>query len=351
MSNDQALDPVAAPPAQAQAPRFIGNKAFAHWERDVPRPGPGELLLGVRANAICGTDRHQWIEGAEIVPGHEAAGVVVAAGPGTTTPVGTPGVVFLMDYCGSCRSCRAGATNQCFAKRADMGFTHDGGYGPFELVHQSNFFAVPAELPLSDATLLLDVMGTTGHAIRRARLVVENVQSIAVSGAGPLGLGFVVMARLLLGPDVPVVVTDVQGGRLAMVEQLGGRPINTQVRSLPEGLRAHGLDMVDVSIDTAGRSTSRRALLEVTAKRGALVCVGHGEGLDLSISLDLIAPERAVLGSEYFRYDELADNLALLLGHRGELARIITHRLPIDRLAEAFDLFMSGQTGKVVVEQ
>jgi threonine dehydrogenase-like Zn-dependent dehydrogenase len=338
-------------PERARAPQFAGNKGIGVWERVVPRPGPGQLLLAVRANAVCGTDRHQWIEGSEIVPGHEAAGVVVAAGTATTIPIGTPGVVFLMDYCGICRSCRVGATNQCFAKRADMGLTHDGGYGQFELVHESNFFPVPMDLPLADATLLLDVMGTTGHAIRRARLVVEEIESIAVSGAGPLGLGFVVMARLLLGPDVPVVVSDVQQTRLAMVERLGGRPVNVQKRSLESGLRRQGLKSVDVTIDTAGRSESRRALLDATAKRGALVCVGHGEGLDLTISADLIAPERAVLGSEYFRYDELPGNLALLLAHRDELAPIITHRFPVDMLAEAFDLFMAGETGKVVIVQ
>jgi threonine dehydrogenase-like Zn-dependent dehydrogenase len=111
------------------------------------------------------------------------------------------------------------------------------------------------------------------------------------------------------------------------------------------------LKSVDVTIDTAGRSESRRALLDATAKRGALVCVGHGEGLDLAISADLIAPERAVLGSEYFRYDELPGNLALLLAHRDELAPIVTHRFPVDMLAEAFDLFMAGETGKVVIVQ
>jgi len=74
-----------------------------------------------------------------------------------------------MDYCGRCRSCRAGHTNQCLAKRNDMGFTADGGYGPFELVHESNFFPVPDDLPSPEATLLLDVMGTGGHALGASR--------------------------------------------------------------------------------------------------------------------------------------------------------------------------------------
>jgi threonine dehydrogenase-like Zn-dependent dehydrogenase len=338
-------------PDRAPAPRFTGRGQIDAWEREVPRPGPGELLLAIRANAICGSDRHQWDEGSDVVPGHEAAGVVIAAGDRTATPIGTPGVVFLMDFCGECRSCRAGATNQCFAKRADMGFTRDGGYGPFELIHESNFFPVPDDLPLAEATLLLDVMGTTGHAIDRARLLVPEIRSVAVSGAGPLGLGFTVVARLLLGPDVPVVIADVQPARLALVEDLGGRTVDLRRGSLAEGLRVHGLVDVDVAIDTAGRAVSRRALLDVSAKRGVVVCVGHGEGLDLTVSQDLIAPERGILGSEYFRFDEFPRNLALLLAHRDELTPIISHCFPVVELAHAFELFMSGATGKVVVEQ
>ena len=86
----------------------------------------------------------------------------MATGPDTTTAIGTPGVVFLMGFCGACRSCQRGATNQCLVKRADMGFTHDGGYGPYELIHENIFFPIDAGRPLSEATLLLDIMGTGG---------------------------------------------------------------------------------------------------------------------------------------------------------------------------------------------
>jgi threonine 3-dehydrogenase len=338
-------------PDSVTAPRFLGNARIGRWRREVPRPGPGELLISIRANAICGTDRQQYLNGSEVVPGHEAAGVVVAAGEATTMAIGTPGVVFLMDFCGDCRSCAAGATNQCLAKRADIGFTHDGGYGPYELVHETNFFAVPADVELAEATLLLDVMGTTGHALERALLVTPEVRAIAVAGAGPLGLGIVVMARYVLGASVPVVVADVQPARLALVRRLGGRPVDLGAQSHAEGLHANGIGEVDVAIDTAGKTTARRMLLDSVARRGALICVGHGESIELAVSPDLIAPERAVLGSEYFPFNDLPRNLDLLRAHRDEFTPIISARYPIAELATAFELFMSGVTGKVVVEQ
>ena len=92
----------------AAFPRFLGDGKIIFEERPVPSPQAGELLLRVRANAVCGTDRGQYFEGSAVTPGHEAAGVVVAVGPETSVSEGTRGVVFLMDYCGRCPSCRLG---------------------------------------------------------------------------------------------------------------------------------------------------------------------------------------------------------------------------------------------------
>jgi threonine dehydrogenase-like Zn-dependent dehydrogenase len=82
-----------------------------------------------------------------------------------------------------------------------------------------------------------------------------------------------------------------------------------------------------------------------------LVCIGHGQGLTLEVSPDLIATERAVMGSEYFRYNELAENLMLLRRHLEELRPIITHRFGVEDIQTAFELFFQGQTGKVIIEQ
>lgn len=338
-------------PATMTAPQFLGAGKIGAVEKPVLRPGPGQLLLQVTANALCGSERGQFYEGSPVTPGHEAAGVVVAAGPATHTAAGTPGVVFLMDFCGECRNCRLGMTNQCLAKRADMGFNQDGGYGPYELVHENVFFPVDADIPLTDATLLLDIMGTNGHAIRRARLVHPDPQSMVVTGAGPIGLGMAAMARLTFGTDFPVAVADVVPYRLHLAETLGALPIDLNRHSLADGLQRHGLVAVDLAMDTSGRQAARQACLGVLAKRGVLVCIGHGEGLSLTVSPDLIATERAVMGSEYFCFDELPANLALLRTQREYIKQIITHRFGVGEIEVAFRTFFGGETGKVVIEQ
>ena len=330
----------------AVAPRFLGGGQVIFEERRVPSPNEGELLLAVGANAICGTDRPQYFEGSAVTPGHEAAGVVVGRGRGTRVKEGTPGVVFLMDYCGDCRSCRLGFTNQCMAKRADMGFTHDGGYGPYELVHESNFFPIDDDIDLAEATMLLDVMGTSGHAIARAALIRPDIESVYIAGAGPIGLGLLVMCKLTFGPGLPVRVTDIAPWRLEYAASLGAQAVDA---SQTGALAA--LEPSDVAFDSTGKSSARQAALGLLSKRGVLVCVGHGETLHLGVTDDLISPERSVLGSEYFRYDELPRNLELLRSNRELLARVITHRFEVAEIVDAFETFLSGQSGKVVVTQ
>ena len=338
-------------PFNCRVPAFVGNKQIKFTEKAVPQAGPGQLLLQVHANALCGSERPQFFEGTTTTPGHEAAGTVVAVGPDTRTAVGTPGVVFLMDYCGQCRSCRLGFTNQCLQKRGDMGFNRDGGYGQYELVHESIFFPVPEEFSATEGTLLLDIMGTGGHAIERCQLMRPDIESLLVLGAGPIGLGVLMMAKIILGNHVKVYLTDIVPYRLKLAEQLGGLPINVSKVSIKDGLKAHGVDAADMAVDTSGKQVAREEGHRALAQRGSLICVGHGEGIALKISPDIIAPERSVVGSEYFRYDELPANLRRLKQHRAYLSQIITHRFGVDEIQKSFELFFGGETGKVIIEQ
>ncbi len=338
-------------PTTMRVPRFVGEGRITFVEQKVPIPGAGQLLLKVKANALCGSERGQFLNGSEVVPGHEAAGIVVAAGLATQVPIGTAGVIFLMDYCGSCRSCRLGFTNQCLQKRADMGFNRDGGYGPYELVSERIFFPVDPDIPLTEATMLLDVMGTSSHAIKRAQRVHGDIQSMVITGAGPVGLGVLAMARILLGDTLPILIGDIVPYRLELAAHLGGIPIDLKQQTLQDGVREYVSSGIDLAVDTSGKSMARQSCLEVLAKRGVLVCVGHGEGLTLTVSSDLIAPERTILGSEYFCFHEMPETLQQLRNHRSYLQQLITHRYPVDRLQEAFAVFFGGNTGKVVIEQ
>src|ERR1700722_12275410 len=318
-------------PSSCRVPFFAGNKEIKFVTKEVPDPETGQLLLRVRANALCGSERPQFFNGTPVTPGHEAAGTVVAAGPGTRMPVGTTGAVFLMDFCGECRSCRLGFTNQCLQKRGDMGFNRDGGYGQFELVHENIFFPVPDELTATEATLLLDIMGTGGHAVERCQMMRPDIESLLIVGAGPIGLGVLAMAKIILGRQLKVLIADVIPYRLKLAEDLGGQPVNVSKTPLSSGIQGGDLMRVDMAVDTSGKQSARQEAVNLLAPRGSLICVGHGEGIALQISPDIITPERSIVGSEYFRYDELPTNLRRLRQHHAYLNPIITHRRGVAR--------------------
>jgi threonine dehydrogenase-like Zn-dependent dehydrogenase len=98
-----------------------------------------------------------------------------------------------------------------------------------------------------------------------------DIERVLVYGAGPIGLGIVAMARLLLGDDVPVLATDLSPYRLSLAEQLGAIP--------DAAAGGDELGEVDVAFDATGHEEARRSALDSLGKRGVLVCVGQGHVL------------------------------------------------------------------------
>ena len=118
-------------------------------------------------------------------------------------------------------------------------------------------------------------------------------------------------------PRFPVYIFDVVDYRLELAEKLGGKPISVaNGKTLAEGLKGYGVKEADIAIDTKGKKVAREGSLHSLAQRGALILVGHGEDLNLMVSPDMIATERAVLGSEYFAYSELENNTTYLAQNR-----------------------------------
>ena len=239
-------------------------------------------------------------------------GVIVDKGKNAKFDIGMKGAVYLYDYCHKCRSCQLGLTNQCLHKNCDYGFNVDGAFCEYYLVNDYVFFPVDESVDVINATLLLDVMGTGGHATKRAQLVHKDIQSVLINGAGPIGLGLLAMSKLTFAKDLPVLINDVKSSRLPLAEKMGGLPIDLSKQSLEEGMEQHGIKNPDVAIDATGKAIARKNALQALAKRGVLVMVGNGEGLEFEQYPDMGGPERSILGSEYFSYNEMEANHELL---------------------------------------
>ena len=161
-------------------------------EREVPRPGPGELLLRIRACAVCRTDLHV-VDGElpkpklPLVPGHEIVGIVESIGMGVeAVPLGARmGVPWLGWTCGECVYCRAGRENLCVRARF-TGYDVDGGYAEYAIADQRFCFPIPEEYSDAEAAPLM-CAGLIGY------------RSLRMAGdAGRLGIyGFGAAAHII----------------------------------------------------------------------------------------------------------------------------------------------------------
>ena len=331
-----------------RAARFLGDGKVELEERPVPVLVAEEVLIKVHSCALCGTDRHAYHFGSEVTPGHEISGEVVDVGEGVPrTYVGRRGIVYLIDPCRVCYACKDGATNMCLRKRAMYGFTADGGYADYVRVRAGCFLQVDGALELDRATALLDLFGTSGHAFRRAGP--PPPRSAAVLGCGPIGLGAVAVAAALGIEEL--WATDVSPERLALARRLGASSADASRGDAYDRLRAHVPDGFDIVIEAAGLTVTQQQAIGITAPGGRVVFVAHNHSpLEVRTLEQLIQLERSLVGSEYFPMHEFDHNHAMLLSGELDPDPIITHRLPLDRITDAFEVFVSGVGGKVLVQ-
>ena len=151
--------------------------------------------------------------------------------------------------------------------------------------------------------------------------------------------------------DLPVLINDVKSSRLPLAKKMGGLPIDLSKHTLEEGMEEHGIKDLDVAIDATGKTIARKNALNALAKRGVLVMVGNGEGLDFEQYPDMGGPERSILGSEYFSYNEMETNHELLKYNQEYLSQIITHQYKIQEVQTAYEHFFSpdSDAGKIAV--
>lgn len=321
-------------------------------ERPVPEPGAGEVLVRVTAVGVCGSDVHYWHRGAigpfvvrgPLVLGHECAGEVVALGPGVSGPaVGDrvamePGIP-----CGRCRACREGRYNLCPDVRFWATPPFDGSFAEY-VVHPADFCFPLPEGVLDEAGALIEPLSTGVHAARRGRIGPGS--SVLVTGLGPIGL-VNVMAAFAAGAG-SVWASDPVPFRRAAAASLGAsilpaggaEGIAHLHREHPEGL--------DVAVDCSGAPAALELCCGAVRPGGAVVLIGMGaDRLELPLAL---LQTREVDLLPVFRYAHTYPAaIAWVASGRAPLDRLITHRLPMSRVQEAFELVHATAEGAIKV--
>jgi alcohol dehydrogenase len=330
---------------------------------DVPEPAvtePGDAIVAVAATAICGADLLPvagHVPGFEwgTVLGHEFVGTVAEAGPLVPFRPGTRVVCSSTFSCGRCRPCRAGASPQCESMAL---FGYSGVYprldgGQAERVRVPNarrlLWPLPPELDDESAVFVADILPTAMRAVERADLGAEPVVAdtvLAVTGAGPVGL----LALLVGGLRAEhVVMVDPDEGRRAAAAGLGVAAVAPEdapgcVGSLTGGRGAAAV------IEASGSEAALTLALELVSGRGTVSVVGAHFNPAAPIDLGrMFANETTLRFSIGAPTDDRERAANLILGGDVYPRRIISHRLPLDRAAEAYEAFRSHGATKVLL--
>jgi alcohol dehydrogenase, propanol-preferring len=338
-----------------RAARIFEDLSLRVAETETPSPGPGEVLVRVHAAGVCGTDLH--ILDGMIKPdpypmtlGHEAAGVVEAAGEGTGLRAGDRVAVYNKLFCGWCEQCLAGRPNICDREPGQLGFNMDGGDAEYLVVPERNLVPVPQAVDFATAAVLSCAGMTAVHAAKLSSLRLG--QTAVVDGIGGVGI-LVTQAARHAGARVIAVADSEQKRQLALeYGATDGVVVATpdDYEKLPSAVRElTGGRGADVFFELVGTTGSMTAGIRCLAKRGRFVSTGY---TDQSLSvhpIEFILSETSFVATVAATRQDLVD--AIDLAARGALTVPIAGRFPLDGVADALDaLRQRGVLGRQILD-
>jgi len=325
------------------------------WMEDiaVPEVGHNDVLIKISRTAICGTDIHifkwdDWAKATIPVPmavGHEFSGEIVDMGVevrgfSVGDRVSAEGHI----TCGHCRNCRAGRRHLCM-NAIGVGVNRAGAFAEYISVPSFNVFKLPDSISYEMASIL-DPLGNATHTALSFDLVGEDV---LVTGAGPIGMMAVAIARFAGARHV--VITDVNDYRLDLARKMGAtRALNVTSETIDDAMRILGMEEgFDVGMEMSGNPQAFRDMVRTMHHGGKIAMLGIPPG-DMAINWNEVIFKGLVIKGIYGReMFETWYKMSSMLQSGLNMDPVITHHFDIDEFQPAFELMESGQTGKVIL--
>jgi len=341
---------------------FLGERKVELRSFPDPTPGPGEVVLEMKASGMCGSDLkfYRSAPGAAqaalglgnlsepFIGGHEPCGIVVARGAGVSEREAPTGQR-VMDHhyagCGTCAHCRVGWSQLCRAGITVYGVTAHGGHADYLKVPARTIVPLPEELSFAEGAAVACGTGTAYGALRRMKIA--GGDTLAVFGQGPVGLSATVLG-VAMGARVIAVETSPE--RMKLAEEYGADAvIDASKEDAVPALKAltQGVG-VDLALDCTGAAAARRAAVRCVKTWGTACYVGEGGDVTLDVSPDLLRRQVTLIGSWTFSAMGMQECAEFIAKQRIPLERIFTHRWRLEQADEAYRSFDTQTTGKGV---
>lgn len=322
-----------------RALRYLGPEKLEVQEIERPAPGPGEVLLRVRACGICGSDVHGFLglTGRRIPPmtmGHEFCAQVESRGPGADKfQEGDLVIAQPIHFCGECANCRQGLTMLCLNKRFFGVLTTDGAMAEYVAVPEKLLYPLPQGCDPYVGALAEPYAVAYGAVKKAGDLKGKNVLII---GAGTIGVCILQLVKLH-GPK-KIIVSDLSDARLARAKALGADAVVNPRReddlSAIEALTRG--EMIDISIEAVGVEATANQSIRALKVGGVSVWVGMSQK-EMTINMqDIVCSARSVLGSFNYTHQDFGEVVQLLGGGRMESGRLISKVVSLEEAPQAF---------------
>ena len=322
---------------------------------DVPEPevGINDVLIRVDRTGICGTDVHiyKWDAWAQktipvpMVVGHEFVGEIVDVGSNVSDF--KPGQIVSGEghvVCGRCRNCWAGRRHLC-ADTAGIGVNRPGAFAEYIALPMTNVWQHNDSID-RDIAAIFDPLGNAVHTALSFPTLGEDV---LITGAGPIGCMAAAVARHASARNV--VVTDVNPWRLDLAKQLGAtRVVDVRSESLSDVQRELGMkEGFDIGLEMSGNPDAFRDMISQMCHGGKIAMLGiptEELAIDWNDVVFNMLTIKGIYGREMY---ETWYMMAVMLQNGLDISPIVTHRFHYTDFQEGFDVMISGQSGKVIL--